>query len=614
MKKKSLKISSVKGRPLLHWVGKKPLDVVKHFPAQLCESVGIKKPPVEPSYKKFTDGNYNLMFHGDNKEILSSLLVAGFRNKVDLVYIDPPFDSGADYVRKVKLRGTSNGNGNGNGNGGISGEDYSKVEQAQYEDIWANDNYLQFMYERLILLRELLGEKGSIYLHCDWHKSHHLRFLLDEIFGSENFVDEIVWCYGSPSGGRAKGSKFVKNHETILHYAKIFTSRRENKIRLPYSDKYIDNWFKWEDKDGRKYRRRMRGRDSGGKIIWEKQYLDESKGMPCPTVWLDILQVYADPRAYKQNTESELDFEFPTQKPEALLERIIEASSDEGSIILDCFCGSGTTAAVAEKSGRRWIVADLNKGAIQTTIARLQSVIKEKNDKLTEDNGHGFIHYRVNNYDCAKQNDLKKIIISKYGIQIDRQDLFFDGTVGGLLAKVIDLNRPLTRLDIQIIKDEIANNRADDIRDIAVFCNGSELEIINELAEEKSPINKITVHDIQQDGMITNQPAESEVKITKRGKRATVTIEQYISPTILARLNIDRTLFDEHIDDFRAQIDCVLIDTNYNNKHFNIVESDIPQKKSDFIKGRYTLSLPSAKAKIAVKIVDMLGEETIITK
>ena len=259
-------------------------------------------------------------------------------------------------------------------------------------------------------------------------------------------------------------------------------------------------------------------------------------------------------------------------------------------------------------------MADLNKGAIQTTINRLQSIIKEKNDKLTEKNGHGLIHYRVNNYDCAKQNDLKKIIISKYGIQIDRQDLFFDGTVGGLLAKVIDLNRPLTRLDIQIIKDEIANNRADDIRDIAVFCNGSELEIINELAEEKSPINKITVHDIQQDGMMTNQPAESEVKITKRGKRATVTIEQYISPTILARLNIDRTLFDEHIDDFRAQIDCVLIDTNYNNKHFNIVESDIPKKKSDFIKGRYTLSLPSAKAKIAVKIVDMLGEETIITK
>lgn len=292
------------------------------------------------------------------------------------------------------------------------------------------------------------------------------------------------------------------------------------------------------------------------------------------------------------------------------MERVIKASSDKGSIVLDCFCGSGTTAAVAEKLGRRWIVADLNKGAIQTTIKRLQGVIDEKNGDLIE-NGRGFIHYRVNNYDFVEQNGLEKIIISKYGIQKDNGDLFFDGIVGGKLAKIIDLHRPLNRLDIQIIKDEIAHNRPDETRDIAVFCNGSEMGIIAELAQEKSPINKIAVCDIQRDGVITNQPAEADVQIAITGKKATVKIIDYISPSILARMEIDRTIFNEQIDDFRAQIDCVLIDTDYNGRYFDIAESDIPKKKTDLIKGEYALTLPRAGAKVAVKIVDMLGEEVV---
>ena len=259
-------------------------------------------------------------------------------------------------------------------------------------------------------------------------------------------------------------------------------------------------------------------------------------------------------------------------------------------------------------------MADLNKGAIQTTIKRLQSVVDKKNGDLVEQDGHGLIHYRVNNYDYAKQDELKKIIISKYGIQTDHKDLFFDGTVGGQLAKIIDLNKPLTKLDIQIIKDEITTNRSDETRDITVFCNGSELEIINDLAKEKNPINKITIRDIQQDGLITDQPAEAKVKITKRMKKATIKITDYISPTILARMDIDRTIFDEQIDDFRAQIDCVLIDTDYNGKDFKIVESDLPEKKTDFIKGRYEVPLPRSSSKVAVKIVDMLGEETLTVK
>lgn len=135
-------------------------------------------------------------------------MIAGFRGKVDLIYIDPPFDSGADYVRKVKLRGQ---------NEKLAGEGHAFIEQAQYEDIWANDNYLQFMYERLILMRELLSDKGSIYLHCDWHKSHHLRFLLDEVFGAENFRNDLIWYYHRWTAG---SDTYQRMHDTILFYSK----------------------------------------------------------------------------------------------------------------------------------------------------------------------------------------------------------------------------------------------------------------------------------------------------------------------------------------------------------------------------------------------------------
>ncbi len=601
--KNPLKITSVKGRPMLHWVGKKPLDTVQYFPAQLCETVGVENPPREPSYDAFVESGHNLLFHGDNKEILSSLLIAGFRGKVDLIYIDPPFDSAADYVRKVRLRGQSKT---------LKGEGHTTLEQTQYEDIWANDNYLQFMYERLILMRELLSERGSIYLHCDPHKSHYLKILMDEVFGEGNFLNDISWCYGEREAAK---NHFNWKHDCLLFYCKnretdrIFNWRD---IALEYAPSSLEK-YNLIDSDNRKYQ--IRG--SGGHLTGKQQlkpedeknypdwtyrdYLDTKKGVPPRDYFVDI---DFENRASRNRTD------YPTQKPERLLERVIKASSDEGSIILDCFCGSGTTAAVAEKLGRRWIIADLNKGAIQTAIKRLHGVIDEKNGDLI-DNGRGFIHYRVNNYDFAKQNGLEKIIISKYGIQKNSGDLFFDGTVGDELAKIVDLNRPLNRLDIQIIRDEIAQNRPDETRDIAVFCNGSEMGIIAELAREKNPINKIAVRDIQQDGVITNRPAEADVQIAKKGKRATVKIIDYISPAILARLEIDRTIFNEQIDDFRAQIDCVLIDTDYNGEHFDIAASDLPKKKTDFIKGEYELTLPRAAANVAVKIVDMLGEEVV---
>lgn len=584
-----MKITPVKGRPMLHWVGKKPLEAVRHYPAQLSEAFGVEAPPVEPDYDAFKKSGWNLLFSGDNREILSSLLVAGFRGKIDLIYIDPPFDSGADYVRRVQLRGVGNGNG-----GKLTGARQSLVEQTQYEDIWANDNYLQFMYERLILLRELLSDKGSIYLHCDWHKSHHLRFLLDEVFGVDNFVNEIIWHYPDNFQGNVKG--FATNHNTMLWYGKTdkFIAK---KITVPLdkpTKRDVRVWSKEEQTLVAK-------RDDKGKLVYEE--FTEKK--------VDAVWVIGQSSVTKSKSKEFLG--YPTQKPEILLERVIKASSNEDSIVLDCFCGSGTAAAVAEKLGRRWIAADLNKGAIQTTSKRLQDVINGKNGDLM-DNGRGFAHYRVNNYDFAQQNGLKKIVISKYGFRKDNGDLFFDGRLGDNLVKIVGLDRPLNRLDLQQIEEEIRTSRPDDTRDIVVFCNGCELGVIAELDRRKRPVNKIIVRDIQKDGVTTEKPAEAEVSIAKRGKKVKISILDYISPSILARMELDRTIFNEQIDDFRAQIDCALFDTDYNGKHFNIVESDVPGKKSDYVRGDYEFALPRPGACVAVKIIDMLGEETLIVK
>ncbi|MBI3020256.1 MAG: site-specific DNA-methyltransferase, partial [Parcubacteria group bacterium] len=311
----------------------------------------------------------NRLIYGDNLFAMQALLAGdtgtgtpSMRGKVDLIYIDPPFDSKADYRTKVTLPGAD------------LEQKPTVIEQFAYADTWKDGtvSYLKMLYPRLTLMRELLSDKGSIYIHAGIQANHYIKVVCDEIFGKNNFVEEVIWAYGSPSGGRAAGPKFVKIHEYILHYSKAYDVRTSNKIYLPYSEKYINDWFKYADSDGRRYQRRMRARDADGNVVWEKQYLDESKGVPASTVWQDIKQIYADPRAYKENQSEHSEIQdYDTQKPEALLERIIQASSNEGDIVADFFMGSGTTGAVAEKLGRKWIMSDLGKPACLITRKRL---------------------------------------------------------------------------------------------------------------------------------------------------------------------------------------------------------------------------------------------------
>ena len=311
----------------------------------------------------FEDGWKNKLIWGDNLLVMGSLLEK-FAGKIDLIYIDPPFATGADFSFTAPI---------GDSNDSVTKEQ-SAIEEKAYRDTWTQgrSSWFKMIFDRLRLIRELLSARGTLYLHLDWYVGHHVRPVLDDIFGEENSLGEVVWSYGSPSGGRVSGSKLVKAHDLVLVFAKSYGQHKYEIAYLPYSDKYVNDWFKYTDERGR-YRRRQRIDKQTGERYWEKQYLHESKGVPASTVWLDIQQAYADPRAYKIGTTSEITG-YATQKPERLLDRIIRISTAPGDLVADFFCGSGTTLAAAEKLGRRWIGCDLGRWGIHVTRKRLLGI------------------------------------------------------------------------------------------------------------------------------------------------------------------------------------------------------------------------------------------------
>ena len=275
----------------------------------------------------------NMLIWGDNKLVMSSLL-KNFRGQIDLIYIDPPFDVGADFSMDVPMGDEKE----------TATKDQSAIEMVAYRDMWGEgtDSYLHTMFERFTLMRELLSERGTLYVHCDWHIGHYLKVLLDETFGRDRFLNEIVWNYKAGAVGKAS---FGRKHDVILRYEKSEGGAKFNPdaVRIPYADSTLQR-LKYA---GAREKNVQKVLERGGKVptdVWE----------------IGIVQ---------GNSEEALG--FPTQKPEPLLERIIAASTDEEDLVADFFCGSGTTGAVAERMGRRWIMADLGRFAIHTTRKRL---------------------------------------------------------------------------------------------------------------------------------------------------------------------------------------------------------------------------------------------------
>jgi adenine-specific DNA-methyltransferase len=383
--------------------GNKRAPVRIELPFQTVETVNESAQERQRTLELSSSGNdpewRNRLIWGDKKYVLPSLLPE-FAGKVDLIYIDPPFDTGADFSFTAAIP---------EHHGGSDGEQtFSKqpsiLEQKAYRDTWGSglESYLKWFYETALLLRELLTEGGSLYVHLDWHIGHHAKAVLDEVLGTEAFDSEIIW---KSTSAHANNRTYGNIHQTILFYVKAGRPSYFDTQFVPYDPEYVDQYYRYKDPDGRRFmsgdlvghtgvnpayewrgitrpwrfpKHRLEELDGAGKIFWTKndfprlkRYLDEAKGMPAQSIWADKEAQYV----VSWSTEG---LGYATQKPEALLDRIIKASSKKDALVLDCFCGSGTTAAVAEKLNRRWIACDLGRFAIHTTRKRLLGISNVK--------------------------------------------------------------------------------------------------------------------------------------------------------------------------------------------------------------------------------------------
>jgi len=595
-----------------------------------------------------------LLFHGDNKEVLAHLLANGYRGKVNLIYIDPPFNTGVDYVRKIVLRGLRSEK--------IEGEAYSFAEQIQYSANWHVDLFLQFLYERIQLGREMLAEGGMIFIRIDVHFASHVRLIADEIFGTDNFQNAIVV-------NRVKKNVTNKGRRTI-----------------PHAVDYLFVYFKGDNAEYRNVVKKLpatkpgywHSMESGGVPGPRQVVLAGRTFFPSPGTHFKFTQEPSDSMfangKIRVNTKTdtpeywveEKDFEhldsnwtdipgytfttgYPTENSEKLLDRVIEAGSKAGDLVLDFFLGSGTTAAVAQRLGRRWIGCDINKGAIQTTSKRLQAVITEQSEaqKTANDSSEHDEHQakklfdnaclsclravpkqfavnRVNDYDLQIQhNEAVNLACEHIGITRTKTDAFFDGTLGKRLAKIVSFGHPLTLLDLEEVKREL-EARPDEDREVVIVCLGKEtavegwLDDWNRMRKQGDVPNKLEVIELRTDPkygkFFVHQPASAKVSIKRAKDKLHVEIQNFISPTIIERLHQQAGLLQPKIDDWRSMVDSVMIDPAYNGEVFNIVLSDVPEKKNDLVVGKYELPAPKGKTTVAVKIVDMLGEEMLVTK
>jgi len=606
----------IKGYPMLNWRGKRPFTSTQYYPAQLKEIHGEE-----------LDGWRNRIFWGDNLQVMSHLLKE-FRGKVDLIYIDPPFDSKADYKKRIKVKGAS------------AESNQSSFEDKQYGDIWNNDEYLQFLYERLVLLRELLKDSGSIYVHCDANRGHYIKCLMDEVFGAGNFRNEIIW---KRTSARADSNTYNHVHDTVFFYTRS-ESFTWNKQFTEHNESYLKTKYSSVDKQGRKYRldnitspnprpnmtyewkgfpppangwryskEKMAELDAEGRIWYPGdktkrpqliRYLDESDGRPLDSVWTDIFPV---------NSQANDRFDYPTQKPVDLLERVIKSSSNPGQLVLDCFMGSGTTQEAALRLGRRFIGADINLGAIQTSTKRLIKVTDELRQKPLDGTAKaytGFEIYNVNHYDVFRNPvQAKELLIEALEVQKLEFSTAFDGEKDGRMVKIMPVNRIATRADLNELiagfdykawerKQNESPNRP--VEKITLVCMGHEPDLAAQLELAAKPFKiDVEVVDILRDKADLEFKRDSQAKfVIKRGE---LVIERFYPMNLLQKLSLQK----EAVEDWKELVESVLIDWNYDGAVLQPAMVDIPGK-NDLVKGTY--KVPEDAGTIHLKITDLLSE------
>jgi len=411
----------------------------------------------------------NKLIWGDNKLILSSLKNGPLRDEIEeqgglkLIYIDPPFDVGADFSMDIQ----------------IGGDTFTKkpniLEEIAYSDTWGKgaDSFIAMIYERLVLMRDLMVEDGSIYVHCDWRMEAYIRNVLEEVFGRDNFMNTLIWQRDSAAkGGKKTSRQWSREGDTIIAFRKSDSGIYHTVYKDELTDTQLREYM-YEDPDGRNFKKVTLGNYSEASIQdfrekdliyktksgreYKKYYLDEAK-FAIGSIWTDIVNL-------SKGQHEQLG--YPTQKPEALVDRIVRASSNEGDLVADFFCGSGTTAAVAEKLGRKWIAADLGKFAIHTTRKRMIGVHRQlkaegKDYRAFEILNLGkyerqhYIGVNPNLREAEQQQQLAEkeaafvaLILRAYRAEPTDGFATFHGKKAGRLVAVGPVNLPVTRLFVE---------------------------------------------------------------------------------------------------------------------------------------------------------------------
>lgn len=573
----------------LVWPGKRKEVERVELPFQTIETINLPRGTrQEELFDGKEDGWKNRLIWGDNLLVMGSLLKE-FAGKINLIYIDPPFATGDDFSFEVQI-----------GDGIEVTKEPSALEVKAYRDTWGKglQSYLQMMYDRLVLMKELLADDGSIYVHLDWHVGHYVKILMDEIFGRENFVNEIIWRYRR---WPAKTNRFQKMHDNILWYAK------NDQLRETWHQQYealaastLETWGT---------RRQVADFSSGRRK--PSQTEEESKGAPMADVWdIGVIAPIAEERVG-----------YSTQKPETLLERIIKASTNEGDLVADFFCGSGTTGVVAEKLGRRWIMSDIGRFAIHTTRKRLldmgakpfvvQNLGKYERHRWAKLNG--------------KYKDYIKFILELYHAEPVDGFTHLHGKKDKSFVHVGSVDAPVT---LSEIREALSECKENNIKKLDVL--GWEWEMgLHDLVKEEADkygvklvtlqipreVMDISPTDARKHDIQFFELAYLEVEPKVEGKRVTITLKDFIIPN-------PELLPDEvkgKVKNWSDFIDYWAVDWMF-NQHEEWTEEDdtfhnmnqrYRTRKEPKLELSMSYDYPKAgKYNILVKVIDIFGNDT----
>ncbi|KHE93751.1 MAG: site-specific DNA-methyltransferase [Candidatus Scalindua rubra] len=570
-KPKQYNITPAKGQALLNFQGRRFPEKIDLFEAELIEEVRGKKERQQNLFDKETDLNSdfrNLLIQGD---CLSACAYLKSKNiKVDLVYIDPPFASGANYAKKIYLRSS--------GKSEIEADDSSIGEEVMYGDIWNKEDYLNWLYERLLVIRDVMSETASIYVHLDWHIGHYVKVLLDEVFGEENFVNEIVWQ-------RKQAQAWASNQFGITNDTIFFYSNGDEHIFNPShskndkdTQKYIKERFVFDDGDGRKYmksplvnplnRPNLRYEfhgikppatgwlyskermdklynnnelvipKNGTSRIYRKIFADQYKGQMIQNIWTDVPIV--NPMAKER-------LDYNTQKPEKLLERIIQTSSGKGMIVADLFSGSGPTPKVANDLNRKFIACDIGINAIQTTRDRLIKSGAEFDILKIQD---GLRLFRNPAQTTAKIFTIINGFKSRSDLNLNE---FWDGGIAQsngsyTPVKFSGIHEKLTKelLDVyleEIYQLEYVSGRANDV--IVIYAH-KDIDIdqaylnkqLNKTAKTTLKVKLVSLDNLLgEKGDALFMPDNADIKVSKSGKKYKVEMKKYFSPYLKNKID-----------------------------------------------------------------------------